>query len=484
MAFLVSYGPKGARGAAALDPADSLKLSLVGMWSLDEFGGAARVDSSGNGRNLTDNNTAGQLAGPGTFASGASFVTGSNQFLSHADDAAFSPGDADFSIATWAYLEDKATSYGIVSKENTTGATEEYAIWFDQVADRFKFTIGQHSLTATADTLGSPSTGTWYFIYAEHNAGADTISIAVNDGAADSTATSGNAPSDSTGAFELGRKAADNATSLNGRIGHTGMWDKVLTSGETAYLYNSGNGQDPYATAGALWTPTQLAGALALWLNAGSITGVSDGNDITTWPDDGDNSFTLTQGDSAKRPSYNASDSNFNSKPTVTFDGVDEFFQDLSVGANPFGSTGDLFLVLKLASTSGVKRLYQVNDGSLTRCTLFRSSGQWKFRPGTTNRIQGATTTSATILEWSGDGAGTLEQYIDNVKQADQTENDWHGDHTVTQITIGCKDEGTPSQFSDADWAEALWTDAQQSALNRSRIRNYLFNKYQIGVPV
>ena len=84
-------------------PSDLL-TSLVGFWTLDEVSGA-RLDSSGNGSTLTDNNTVASTTGKIGLA--AVFQAGVSEFLSRSDNAFLSAGiNTSFTIDGWVYPTD------------------------------------------------------------------------------------------------------------------------------------------------------------------------------------------------------------------------------------------------------------------------------------------------------------------------------------------------------------------------------------------
>jgi len=62
---------------------------------------------------------------------------------------------------------------------------------------------------------------------------------------------------------------------------------------------------------------TDGTSALSLWLDAGTITGISDGADITTWEDQSGNGYDAAVGTAA--PSYSATGGG-NVQPALTFD--------------------------------------------------------------------------------------------------------------------------------------------------------------------
>ncbi len=215
--------------------------SLISYWPLNEASGDALDAHSSN--NLTDTNTVGAAAGK---VSGArDFESGSGELFLLADNAALSTGDIDFSLAAWVNLESKAASQTIVAKGDN-GSNGEFFLYYNSGSDVFRLAVasgaGFANITeVSASTFGSPSTATWYFVVAWHDATANTINIQVNDGTADSTGyTFGSY--DSALWWSIGSLGFA-AQTFDGLIDEVGFWKKVLTAGERTWLYNTGSGR-------------------------------------------------------------------------------------------------------------------------------------------------------------------------------------------------------------------------------------------------
>lgn len=213
--------------------------SLVAYWKLDEASGS-RTDSFG-ANTLTDNNTVTQAVGK--ISNAAQFTAANLESLSIVDNAALSMGDIDFTITAWVYLDTKQAFNTAVGKwNNVTGPAREYLLFYRNSTDRFEFIVsndGTAQIIATANTLGSPSLGTWYFVACWHDSVANTINIQVNNGAVDSTAhttgvLNGNSP------FRLG--AVESGLYHDGRVDEVGIFKRVVGAGDLAAIYNGGAG--------------------------------------------------------------------------------------------------------------------------------------------------------------------------------------------------------------------------------------------------
>ncbi len=219
----------------------SLLTSLICYWKLDEASGNG-LDSHGTDP-LTDNNTVGSASGK--IGNARDFEASSSEWLQRADRASLSTGDIDFTIAGWVNAESFTANDGyIASKMNAALANPEYRLFYNGTTSRFQFELygaGVSRGAAVANTLGAPSTATWYYIVAWHDSVANTVNIQVNDGGVDSTGTSGGGQ-DTASVFCLGSRAGDANTFWDGLLDEWAYWERTLTSGERTSLYNGGAG--------------------------------------------------------------------------------------------------------------------------------------------------------------------------------------------------------------------------------------------------
>lgn len=210
----------------------------------------------------------------GVQAKGASqFTAASSQSLSVADNAALSSADVDLWFAGWVYLDSTSAVRTIASKWQVDSNNREWLLYFDNSNTRFKFIAspdgtGSGLATATASTFGAPSTVTWYFVMAYHDAAANTIGISVNGGAFD-TAAHTTGLSDKAGAFRIGAYFDGAAAGfMDGRVAHSIFGKSPVGGGAALWttirdaLYNGGSGLD----VGALSSAQQTAwGVVSAW---------------------------------------------------------------------------------------------------------------------------------------------------------------------------------------------------------------------------
>ena len=216
------------------------KDSLVSWWELNEESGE-RADAHGS-NDLTDNNTV--LYAAGKQGNAGDFEEVNVEYLSHADNASLSTGNIDFTFGCWVKMEsDPGSHMYIISKYATVG-NGEYALNFNTTTNRFEFFICDGSAlgTVTANQLGAPATGTWYYVIVWHDATNSLVGVQVNNGTAD-TAAAGRNPQDGSDVFRIGNYGGASAISWDGLIDEVGFWKRLLTASEKTWLYNAGDGR-------------------------------------------------------------------------------------------------------------------------------------------------------------------------------------------------------------------------------------------------
>lgn len=259
-----------------------LQKGLVGQWKLD---GNAN-DSTSYGNDLTNTNAVTFTTDRKAQSSKAGqFTSASFQYLSVADNESLSSGDIDFTVSGWVYADTLTDGDQIWGKgtANTVAGIEYRLIYDTSLNNRFRFgfgngvTLGQ----VRADSFGTPTTGTWYFIVAWHDATANTINIQVNNGTVDSGShTVGG--QDTAGLFITGTNASL-AGYWNGRIDDVRVYKRVLTAAEKTSLYES---YDPGIQVSNLqkglvgqWKMDGNANDATSYQNDGTVTGAVLAND-------------------------------------------------------------------------------------------------------------------------------------------------------------------------------------------------------------
>ena len=242
----------GGESLSNADASNTLLLTLISWWTLNEESagaGAVTRNDSHSTNHLTDVNTTPSISAK--IGNGAHITAANSENLNIADNASISLDGTSFTLAAWVYLSSVGVNRPFICKE-TLSTNREMLLLYVHSLTRFKFDIYSGGATliagATADQLGVPATGTWYFIVAWHDRDADTVNIQVNNGTADSAATGGTEIPATSSTFYLGaRPSTVPAQYHNGVIDEAGFWKRVLSADEKTALYNGGSGVG-YAT--------------------------------------------------------------------------------------------------------------------------------------------------------------------------------------------------------------------------------------------
>lgn len=216
------------RHAAAVAPGSTLLNNLVAFWKLDEASGV-RVDATGRGNHLADNNGVARVAGKVGNAAG---FNGVDQYLSRASNADLQI-DGSFSLAGWF----KGNSVSHLVAKGTSPPEYRFFIGDDGLA----WTIID-DLGAEYSAIAGAVDNNWHFFVAWHDADLNQVGLAF-DGGAPITAACG-VPRALTGDFNLSYELDP----YLGTLDAIGIWKRVLTSDERAELWNSGAGKEyPFA---------------------------------------------------------------------------------------------------------------------------------------------------------------------------------------------------------------------------------------------
>ena len=82
-------------------------------------------------------------------------------------------------------------------------------------------------------------------------------------------------------------------------------------------------GRNPSAPPAAPWTPARLGSALRLWADAASLSALSDGDTLASWPDRSGGGHNLSQAAPSRQPVYRTG--LLGGRGGVRFDGADDF---------------------------------------------------------------------------------------------------------------------------------------------------------------
>ena len=252
----------GTYTAAALETG-TLRIGMISWWDLEETSGT-RSDAHGS-NDLTDNNTVGSGTGV-TGDTAADFERTNSEYLLKADATDFDVGDDDLSIVVWINPETLASTAGdnlfflrLIGDNNDWS----FLLRITSTDDTVRF--GTHDGTTTnpvdASTFGGLSTGTWYMVYAYHDATANEAGISINDGTVDTVSFTGGLRTLTDEDLVVGANwfhtTLVDEKHYDGLMDSLAIWNRVLTSSEVTELYNSGNGLQ-YADTAPSFTPQAI----------------------------------------------------------------------------------------------------------------------------------------------------------------------------------------------------------------------------------
>lgn len=240
-----------AAGGAGPSGAD-LKTDLVAWWSMDETSGT-RVDSHDNAYTLGDFNTVGSDTGK-VGDKAALFDDAQDEWLRRNVAAeTWQMGTGDLTIAFWGKFtafDTGAIQTIVATGANASSGTEEgYCVYVKADGSGLKIQLNAEgssliSLDLTFDG-GTLNTGQWYFFVIEFDRDG-SMSVEV-DGVieTDTQDISSKSAEDvvTVQNLEFGRAASTLTLKLNGQEDEVAMWNRVLTSGEKTWLYNSNSGR-------------------------------------------------------------------------------------------------------------------------------------------------------------------------------------------------------------------------------------------------
>ncbi len=220
--------------ATTVRPPETVEVSLldglVAYWKLEEGPGQMRLDSSGNGLDLTDNNGVGQEGG--IFGNGAetSYV-GYDRWLDHPDHPLLR-FDADFTMSLWVYQLEPI--FGSDTMLNSTGGV--YLVTFGHALDLVMYDADGNTilwLAGNADV--TPDQWHHLVFYRSGN----TVGLIIDNGEpAIQTDVAGYPRVGEM--FRIGAHEA--GYPFTGTIDEVAKWNRVLSADEITALYNDGAG--------------------------------------------------------------------------------------------------------------------------------------------------------------------------------------------------------------------------------------------------
>jgi hypothetical protein len=190
---------------------------------------------------------------------------------------------------------------------------------------------------------------------------------------------------------------------------------------------------EPYAP----YDPVVALGAHSGFWTEGSDfedEGYSDTDTVTTWPNEtAESDATATTG-----VTYNASDSNFNDKPSVSFSSTGDLATSAFSTAPDYTDGVSIIFIAFLTADANVKTLFDGLDATNRNMVETNASEVWRVNAGT---VQGGSTVAtglvAGVAYFSGDSENS-KLWINGVEEVDADA----GSGQLDGLTIGARFNG------------------------------------------
>jgi hypothetical protein len=215
-------------------------------------------------------------------------------------------------------------------------------------------------------------------------------------------------------------------------------------------------------------TPNRIAN-LIYWLDANRITGLNDGDRVSTWINAVGNGYDPAQGTTAAKPYYIASDPDFNDYPSLDFQGA----QYLSYSGIELTQPNTAFCVFNI-STSGANYCFDSTNSSYRNRIVREADNNMYVHAGTGLSGYSAPSPVAAAIV-TGIFNGTNSQIYKNY-EIKATGN--AGTESMSGIRVGAN--AAAATFLTGKIAEIIIYDALLSGIEIGRVNRYLRDKYKI----
>lgn len=205
---------------------------------------------------------------------------------------------------------------------------------------------------------------------------------------------------------------------------------------------------------------------LALWLDAGAGV-TTDTGGVSVWADQSGNGYDASQVTDSRRPDLNATDSNLNDQPSITFDSGQAMATSLAEASTEW----TWFAVVYNAVASGIRRV--IDDGS-GGFRWYGSGGNLVVEDGT-NSLSVAMGVGAHVIACRLSASGLLR-----VDAAESTGTMAAVD--MTSPRLGCRSTNYAADNWEDEMAEAIAYDRALTDGQVDTVCNYLGAKYDITV--
>lgn len=235
-----------------------------------------------------------------------------------------------------------------------------------------------------------------------------------------------------------------------------------------------------------VWIPTDIAGC-KLWLRADQGITLNTGN-VSGWNDYSGGNYHCAQPVAIRQPLFNSSDADFNNKPSITFDGSNDYLIRNTGDFNITGKIITTYIVMKWIGgieQAGIFSIYNDNVGGIYDWNNYGAivvamnypAGTLSFYRNGLNKKYGVIPAGAAILSMIDDGVN-MKTYLNGVfiEQVASNQN-----YTTEQYIIGCRMAGSPSYFSNCKISEQITYETALGTTDNTTVINYLKALYGIA---
>jgi len=215
---------------------------------------------------------------------------------------------------------------------------------------------------------------------------------------------------------------------------------------------------------GGGFSPRAIPG-LVFYVDASYITGLNDGDSVTTWSDLSGNGYDATQATAAKKPIYKVNI--VNGKPIVRYDGNDDEVEaSFSTLAQPL-TIGVVFI---RGATGAERRIIDAGSGNVCAINI-TSTGILQGNAGTALNIPTLAAGNHIVI-FQANGTSSIGRYDGSQVTGNA------GTNSLAGITIGASRLGV--SYFNGDVAAVVVYNSAISAANISRLERYWSSHYGI----
>lgn len=229
------------------------------------------------------------------------------------------------------------------------------------------------------------------------------------------------------------------------------------------------------------WTPAQIS--TDLWLDANDSSTITlNGSTVSQWNDKSGNDRHVVQASSTSQPTYNAT--GFNNKPTIDFDGSNDFLKNSSY--QPSGALS-CFVVFNRDTTSGIfvniqrsGGIFEISGGFGGGYTNITLTATGNINPALGFDISSGGTNTDIILYVTHDGSGSsASDFSARVNGTDSTivNSGALGYAAETGTSIGARAVQNLAYYNGRI-SEFVLIEGQISQDNLQKIEGYLAHKW------